>query len=699
MNRPMRLSLLPLSLLVACGGTTTSGSAFSPSYPDNRPAAVEAVAADVSVANPPPSIDVGVAITADGLIGFTPSTGAEVFRSATSTTLPVVVAGEHALVESSGSIRVLALANGSERTRVELGSGEHLVGAGAGGPNLAFTILRGTGSSAHSRLVLVANGSVTEDVELDRPAGVPAIAANRVLVPWAYQNLSVLDLDGDEVARIRLRGGVIGHAIADRGRVWFGATTLYRFDRSSANDSPTGYSLPDLRIERPPTLLPNAYEPAAPISSAAYKVRLAFAVDPASESGAPADGNVYLVHYRFVFALDAGSGAVRWVRVLPSDVVGVRASVGGVRVAAETGELMSLRASDGRAISLGSIGARVLSVAFPQLSTFPTTDPVETDLPDVRAQLFRAVETADARLVTAREYALARLADLPDDDATSDLGALCEDARLPARTRTKACDLLATRATGASHVQAQLRRRGSFLAEEPHPPVAALARAAASMNDRASVPLLVEQLADPRTDIHAIPAIANALVTLEATDSIPALAAFVRTYHADPSEEGILDAIGAVAEAYGRLGGEPALNEIGTLSHDPLTTGPLINALRDAARRVRQASAPTPTTTGPNRTPTAPPPPAIPGHITMEMAAPVLDPVRADLAACLGADPTHPGSVRVILMIRRDGSVADVHAAPAGPSSCLNERLRPLRFPETRGPGETVRFTTTIRAR
>lgn len=691
-----------LILLAACGGSVTGGGAFSPSYPDNSASAVASAAREVSVASSTGSVDVAIAVAAQGstVIGFDASTGVVAYRNDATTNVPVSVAGDSAIIETRGAVRILDLRTGAPRASLELASNWHIIGAGASGPNLAISLVHGTGTMANSRLVFFDGSSVAEDLAVDRPVGVPAIAGSRILVPWAYQHLSVLDFDGNELARVRLRNGVVGHAIADRGRVWFGAASLYRFSEDSANDSPSGYTPPDLGIERAPTLLPNAYETPAPLTSAGYKVRLAFAADPASETLSVADGTLYLVHYRFLFALDATTAETRWVRVLPSDAVGLRASVGGVRVATETGEILTLRASDGRAVASGNVGERLLAVTFPYLAQVPTTEPIESERPEVRAQLFDAIQTADARLVTAREYALSRLAALPDDDATSDLGVLCEDVRLPERTRARACELLSGRATGAQHVESQLRRHGSYLDDVAHPPVASLARASASMRDRAAAPMLVEQLQDPRTPVRAIPAIASALVTLEYADAAPALAAFLRTYHADAFEEGMPDALGAVAEAYARLGGEPALAEVETLGRDPLAPGPAATAIRGAASRIRdERRGATETTQTTTQTQTTPPPPVVPNHITMDMAAPLLATVQSEMATCLNTDPAHPGSARVIIVVRRDGTVADVLATPPSTTECLSGHIRTLRFPVTRGAGETTRVTTTVRPR
>lgn len=692
--------------LVGCGGGVSSSGAFELGYPDNDSGSLSRALARVGDAPGDATGSVGVALTSDNhhLVGFDTATGRSLYRVDVDTTVPVVATGSYVLVEESGRVRVFDLANGRARTTVSLStgvSGEHLIGADADGDRLAISISTATGTTARSRLVLVQGDAVDEDVAIDRPLGVPAIAGTSVLVPWAYQFLSVMDFGGNELARVRVRNGVVSHAIAENGRAWYGSAALHSLDATSATETPTGYAPPDLGIDRPPTLLVSAYDAPAPVASATHHVKLVFAVDPASHgpTPTPADGLLYLVYFRFVFALDANDATPRWVRSLPGDIVGANAFPGGIRLAAETGDVVTLSATDGRAHAAASIGESIAYAAYPRVASMALPDPVETERPDVRAQLVEAVQLSDARLVAPREFALARLAALPDDDATSDLTLLCEDARLPPRTKQRACDLLATRPVGSEHILAQLARHGSFLEERSTPPVAALARAAGNMHVAASVPLLIEQLRDPRTPIEAIAPIADACGAIGDASAAPALLAFLRTYHADNSEVGMTDALGAVANAYARLGGADALTQIDELATDQLAPIPVARALRDVTNRARIAArTPQTTTTTQTATTNTTPTTQLPTHLTLELANPVLEPAHADLLACIRTDPARPAAVRVIIVARRDGTVAEVHASPDGAASCIREAILPLHFPATRGTG-TARVTITLHAR
>lgn len=680
---------------------------FSMSFVDNDEAQLRAALPRVE-RHHDPQADIGVALSADGtsLIAFDAIAGSVIHRTAVSTRLPILSAGDAIVVEEEDAARVVDAATGRLLLRLPLSRTvpeEHVIGADSDNGFLAISVVAGSGATAHSRLIIAHGDDIEEEVEVDRPIGVPSVAGSSVLVPWAYQHLSIFDLDGEERARIRLRTDVIGHALASREGVWFGGESYYRLNESSADDTPTGWHPPTLPVDRAPTLMPNAYEPPAALSSAAHHVRLHATPDRTRQDGRPADGIFYLAYYRFVFALDADTGAPRWVRSLGADAVGGAAFPGGVRVVAESGEVLTLDAQTGRALAVVNLGEPVSHAVFSRLANVTIAEYVEGPRPDVRMQLLEAVQLPDARLVSGRDFALSRLALLEDDDATADLGLLCEDERLPARTKQRACELLASRPVGSEHVRAQLERHGSFLDERPHPPVAALARAAGTMHDVASLPLLLAQLNDPRTPPAAITAIANAFVEIGDASVVPRLRDFLVLNHTDDSEPGLLDAVSAVANAFARLGGDAAMTELESMAGDAMTPAALSRALRDPVFRIRterasargdaaRAAAAGGTTPAAPEVPEATPP----AHLTHDLANPVLDAHRAELAACLDADPSRPGSARVIVIVRRSGAVADVHTTPRTVAPCLRARMQGLRFPETRGPGATVRLTFTL---
>lgn len=689
--------------LAGCSASASGSAAFSVHYPDNQPAALSTALANVHAS---PSSSPGttvLATSADGahLLGVDVTTGAIRYRLDGTSNVPTVVAGDVALIEQGDRLRIVDVATGRERDHVQLARGGetyNLIGASTDGRTTAIGLTAGNGTAAHSRLVLLRDGEVHEDIALDRAIGYPAVTGDSVFVPWGYQFLSVLDARGREHARIRLRSGVVDHALAANGTVWFGGATLHRLSVESATETPAGYTPPNLGIDRAPSLLPGAYEQPAPITSAAYHVRTVFGVDPAREDALPADGTLYLVYYRFVFALDAVDGKPRWVRTLPSDVVGATAFVGGMRVACESGDVVTLSAADGRIVTQGRVGESLRYVAFPRQSQVALEPSSEAPRADVLGQLVEAVQVPDARLVTAREFALSRIAALEGNDATGDLGLLCEDTRLPERTRRKACDLLAGRSVGREYVLTQLDRHGSFLDERSHPPVAALATAAAGVHAVDAAPLLVGQLEDPRTPVTAIAPIADALVALEANGAAPNLLAFLRVYHVNTDEEGMTDALGHVAAAYLHLGGPEASGEVRTLADDPLTPAPLARQLRDAIERDRVARAPQAAPTQAATPTPATPAPVLPDNLTHDLAEPVLGSVHAQLVSCLSQHPDHPGSARVTLSVARDGQVEAVHTTPQSVEPCMREAFRSVRFPATRGRG-SIRLPFTVMLR
>ena len=218
------------------------------------------------------------------------------------------------------------------------------------------------------------------------------------------------------------------------------------------------------------------------------------------------------------------------------------------------------------------------------------------------------------------------------------------------------------------------------------------------MRIQASVPLLVEQLNDPRTRIEAIAAIASALQAIGDTSAAIPLLDFLRRYHADTSEEGMVDALGAVAFAYGVLGGADAIAEIDSLAGDPLAPNPMVRVLRDALVRVRNErdSAHPATTTNTPVNVTAEVAAPVPTHLTLAVAGPEIEGARRELVACLQADPSRPNSVRIITMVERNGAVREVHTSPESTEECIRAVMLARRFPETRGVGaERLTFTVS----
>ena len=109
---------------------------------------------------------------------------------------------------------------------------ESLKGADGEGALRAIVIGEGQGTFAKSELRAGQRRLGAWRRAVDRLVGVPAVVGTMVLVPWSNQFLSAIDVpSGNEFARVRVRDGVIAHALRDGGRSTSAASTASRASR------------------------------------------------------------------------------------------------------------------------------------------------------------------------------------------------------------------------------------------------------------------------------------------------------------------------------------------------------------------------------------------------------------------------------------------------------------------------------------
>ena len=122
------------------------------------------------------------------------------------------------------------------------------------------------------------------------------------------------------------------------------------------------------------------------------------------------------------------------------------------------------------------------------------------------------------------------------------------------------------------------------------------------MNEAA--PLLVKHLEDPATPTEELEGIVIALKDLGARSAGASIASFLRLYHAEPADSGMLRALEASADALAALkptGAEATLTAVATDAF----TAPSVQARARAAITALSAPPPSATTTG-APTPTGP---------------------------------------------------------------------------------------------
>ncbi|MGE0787092.1 MAG: PQQ-binding-like beta-propeller repeat protein [Sandaracinaceae bacterium] len=564
-----------------CSGANTS--AFSAMYPDNQPSAMESVATRIAGHRPSGS-PIAVGLSAGELYAYDLDARRELWRQPVSEprSAPAVCGGVVVLHEGGRIVGRRARDGGRafDMGDEQLG----LVGGGGDGDVGAFVLSTTGGVGAISKVYITRGDAIATHYELDSPVGVPTVAGDVVLVPWGNQNVSAIDAaTGEEIARARSLAGTVSHAEVHGGRIYFGQRGVGRVTPQIGGGAPAEVGWvepPTADLPGAPPLWRSAYDPPAGPDSATFRIRLAWA--PTGDSGAVRfeDDVVYMTFYSMVFGLAPEDLRVRWAHQLDHDVVGARAVPGGVVIADDAGGFHALAASNGaEGWSAEDSGRAPSVVVFDRASFAPSLDGAEA--PGLAEQLLSVAQSTDARLVPARAFAVRALASLEDPSVTEHLLALCDDRSLPSDLHTASCASLGARSLGSDAVLRGLRRHAAFLDDTTAPPVGALASAAARMNERGAVPLLVAHLSDPATASSDIAPIADALAALADRSASRSLEDFLWLYHADVEDDAFERGLIAVARAIVTLSGPPGREVVREVIDAPFTPMSLRGSLND----------------------------------------------------------------------------------------------------------------------
>lgn len=690
-----------LGLFSACAGTPL---AFGTRYKDNDKQDVQQLLARVQNAPPRNSGTIAVGITtgpSPQLYAYDLASQTTLWKQPVAATSAPLLAGESVIFQTASSIVAVALRTGQKQVEVSRGD-KVLRGADGEGALAVFVMGEGMGTFAKSEVVLLRRGAVDWTRPIHGMVGVPSVVGTVVLVPWSNQYVSAVDVEsGREVARVRVLDSVLAHALRDREHTYVGSTrgvALLSATVSTGSLSPNMLKLPDQNLPGRPQLLRDVYAQAAPPTPDSAQHRIALVWEPRVLDNARVgfeDDTIYLVFYRFVFALSPADYGVRWVHRSETDIVGAAAEPGGVVIADASGGLTELAASSGEEIARSSTGLASDVVRVP--TGMRSTDagaPLSIDAR--RASLLAAAQDTDARMVPARILAVRALAKLQEADATASLIALCEDRSLAPAVRTEGCVALRSRSLGSEYLLAALGRHAAFLTHTSAPPVGALAKAAVGAKETRAAGPLTEHLLDPETESSDLVVVVNALQDLGDPSATKPLESFLLRYHADPIDAELVSALEQVPAVLAKLEGQAAVPALTAVVDDGLG----ISSVRQKASEVldalkAQADAEAAKKAAEEAAKDAPPeeeaPPAVttvdeeemPTHLTTEMLDKALLPVRDQLQACVANDDKF--QARAVLVIE-DGAVLMVSVLPANLQSCIEPLIRSQQFPKTRYP-------------
>jgi outer membrane protein assembly factor BamB len=566
----MRSLWLSSLVLGACGGdlVTGTGAPFSETWQSDQGQSIAALEARLRSAPAPAATPVAVGVNETGIFGAALPSGARWTHQGGADTLPVVAANV-VVASHAGKLFALDAKTGRELWTIPTG-GKKLRGAGDDG-TYTVAVLAGE-KPGQSRFVAVTRqGEVTRSLDSTVELGFPAIKGGVAFIPWNNQYVSAVDVkSGEEVARLLLRE-IVTQARNFDGQLWFGEQGLVKFDqqiRLATTNQGTHVALPARQLPGKPVWLGSGNQLWPVSSSARLKIRLA-ATPVAGADGPHFTNRAFLASYfRVVLGLSDENGAVRFVKSLSGDALGMSAAQRGFAVCDTTGKVTLVSEQGGDAGS-ADLGARVsaCTVDVTALSLEQTQPPAA-----LAAQIGQALSELTPDMAVAQKLLVDELTKLDDPLVTKILIDLTSSAKIPPDLRGAARKLIATRRTGKEYMLAALQRHYDYVSDVLlPPPLGPLADALSAMNEVSATPLLARHLNDPANEMADVERAALALGKLATPAEYEDLRTFFALYRATADEPALVNAVVAVAGALLRIGGAPGKTLIERAAQDPLT--------------------------------------------------------------------------------------------------------------------------------
>jgi outer membrane protein assembly factor BamB len=705
-------------LLTQCGGTAGS---FSPSYPDNNKNDIQALLERVQKAKEITVRPFVVGVTPDPskLYGYDLTSKRVLWQTPVRTSISPVIVGNFIITHEGSDIVGRSIEDGNARFKFDA-MNMTLVGADSREQFLALALTKGSENYSESAVIAVRNNSILWKNEFQGKVGAPAVIGDTVLVPWNHQNLSAIDAaSGEEFARIRLADTVVSHVFSYKSKLFAaGDRAFFEITPNLASGlarNSAFFELPERNIPGEPPLLPDVYSvnPIQPPDSARNRIQLGWrpsAISVISQTNTGfQDNNIYLLFYRFIVAFDPSTFVVRWIYTHPQDMVGIAVQEGGIFYGDSTGHLGFLSAKKGEKLweTTSGVNSIAIQLRLDPVSQFSSNG--ESLKPEeLRKQLMVAANDPDARLVPVRVLVVGIIASLQDSESTANLIELCDSRETTEQVKKAACDALAKREIGPDQVLTALNRHASFLDGTTAPPVGPLAQAAANLKEKKAVGPLLAHLNDPNTRARDLPQLVDALKKLQDPAAIEPLTDFLKLYHADESDEYLIEALGKSADALVALSGPACIEVLKDVADDSMgsdivrerarvalsilekqkTAAEKTESAKQAEQKAQAEQAQSEATGDESQTPQ---------RLNQQIVDKTLLPVREQMKACLRNSGAKIFSARVLIMVN-EGTVSLVSVLPNTLQSCIEPLVRSQKFPVTKTYGkENVAYNISLR--
>jgi hypothetical protein len=505
-----------------------------------------------------------------------------------------VVVGHALIAHRQGESEIVGrdAGSGAVKLTVRLSDGEKFVGMALEQDRLFYVVQSSAGGRRTSYTVAVdATGRELWRTPSPGSLGAPAARGGLVAVPFAYQNVSLLDArDGKEVGRVRATDEQISFVRALPGGLFYGGGKgVYLLDEKSAEGSKKGstYAEANLGGEQIRIFYHwDGYQLAQSDYSAFDRNRLLWRAEPRGGSIGFSDDLAILHSYRYFFAFDAKAGRIRWAYSHPRVDVVASEDVGpAVVFVSADGDLGTLDTKSGRAYVAQKTGLKVLGATFDAegLSAGAPTDGAAQPDP-LATTLEQIIWDPDARFTAVKVFATSALGELPGIEASKALLKIVRAESGVARAvQKKASDRLIERKDkeAAPLYLEALKVHFDYL-EDRHPQgVGVMARAAAAIGLKDAVPELAAHLADHETPQPALKDLAASLASLGGPVAIRALREFLLAYRSDPMFLTDPAALTIAAEGLIKLGGD-GRRTVAYVAEEVRTLAPVAQQLKKA---------------------------------------------------------------------------------------------------------------------
>jgi outer membrane protein assembly factor BamB len=491
--------------------------------------------------------------------------------------------------DRAGSLIARDVGTGAVKWRKSLERSFTRIGHAAGSDVVAEVVQTAGGRSPGARKAAVigydaGSGSRRWTRDIDGPVGAPAVWGSLVAVPRQSQWVTLIDgrsgkvladILSREQAATFVRGLPEGLFFGSRG-VFMASERTAVAERATAGDG--GY----LQAKVPEFIRPlyhhDMYRPAENDYSAIDRNRLLWRVQPTGVSARFTDNAVVVHNFRFFFSLDAGTGALRWAFNQPrTDAISSDHTGPSVVFATSEGTVKALDATTGRqTYELALPGAGTISVLGASFDAdgFSASGTGAGGEPQLAQTLSSIIWDPDKRFTDVRMFALEELTKLSGPDVTRELlRALDSGDVVPSPVLRKAMDvLIARRDRNLLPVFMEALKVHPDYAEDRAPKrLEFYARAVAELKAKEAVPLLVEHLRLPDTDMEAVREIADAALALDARDSLEPFEDFLVQYRADPAFQAHPTPLISAANVLLKLGGPKEHAQLLFVAEHPAT--------------------------------------------------------------------------------------------------------------------------------